>query len=505
MRASGAISWLLAAAIVTTVAAPARAQDGVAFVGEVVNVIDAFDGEDSFDFTFRARYSFELTRTKLTQQCSPTLPAGATIDGGECVPARNGLMGFRTIGRSTRERHLLNLDAVFGIFRDLELYLTVPLVLLDRRQIDYHPEGPQANLPGNESLFRFPFDSADRSGIDQIYVGLSWLPFSQERESTLPNWLISIEGRFAVGDAMRPACAGDRNDAVLEPQSPGTDATWFTADDVRDPASGDCRLEADADDEARGGPGISERTNDLRVRMTLSRRYGVVEPYIGFLLHLMFPEEGDPRYGNASDLPLYAETHFGFEIVPWEQAERQQFFRIGLHAWGGWTSETLYRGVLFDLLGTNPNMAYDYDPVAGRAACDASGTDATMRDCDPSNPNDANAGRGERDSRSFNGMTREEGRGTFGGRLTLSLQAARFVKFAFGLGLAYDQEHFITFTDECRAARGDESGDPTGPCGPPVSGIFVEEHRAQIDDMGFRLRAEQTMILDAFAMVFIQF
>ena len=105
----------------------------------------------------------------------------------------------------------------------------------------------------------------------------------------------------------------------------------------------------------------------------------------------------------------------------------------------------------------------------------------------------------------FNGMTREEGRGTFAGRLTLTLQAAQYVKFALGVGIAYDQEHFITFTDECRAPRTNESADGSGPCGPPVSGIFVPEHRDQIDDLGRRIRAEETTIFDTFFMVFVQF
>jgi hypothetical protein len=489
-RALGSFVGATLAAVVVTTAQPAWGQGEIANVAEVVNVIDSFDEGDSFDFTFRVRYGFELTRIKLTQQCAPGEQAG-------CVPGRSGVIAFRDIARYTEERHTLTLDAVFGLYRDLEVYLSVPLILLDRRSIsELRDANHSGHQPGNEMLFNIPFNSADRSGVDQVIVGLSWLPFSQERQSTLPTWLINVEGRFAVGDELRPSCASS-SDAIAASTGPGADRLWFTPDD--EPGSPTCVTE----DVEENGPGISERTNDLAIRMTMSRRYGIVEPYIGFLVNFMFPSAGDPRYGTASDLPLYAETHFGFEVVPWERAERQQFFRLGFHFWGGWNSETLYRGPLFDALGSNPNLAYRW-PTTGRLWCDATGsTTATSDDCDPSNEAHQYEGRGPRDS-AFNGMTREEGRGTFGGRLTLTLQAAQYVKFALGLGLAYDQEHFITFTDECRVPRGGESADDLAPCA-AVGGIFVEEHREAFDDLGHRFRAEETTIFNAFAMVFIQF
>lgn len=489
-RALGSFVGAVLIIVGLTTARPAWGQGEIANVAEVVNVIDAFDEGDSFDFTFRVRYGFELTRSKITQQCAPG-------EQDRCVPGQPGVIAFRDVARYTQERHTLTLDAVFGLYRDLEIYLSVPLILLDRRSLTELQEANHSgHQPGNEMLFNLPFNSADRSGVDHIIVGLSWLPFSQERQSTLPNWLINVEGRFAVGDELRPSCASE-SDAIAESTGPGDDRLWFTQDDV----SGDpsCVTE----DVEENGPGISERTNDLLIRMTLSRRYGIVEPYIGFLVNFMFPSEGDPRYGTASDLPLYAETHFGFEIVPWERAERQQFFRLGFHFWGGWHSETLYRGALFDALGTNPNMAYRWD-TSGSLWCDGTNSTAdTSDDCNASDPNDAYEGRGERDS-SFNGMTREEGRGTFGGRLTLTIQAARYVKFALGVGIAYDQEHFITFTDECRVPRSGESADDFAPCA-EVGGIFVDEYREQFDDLGHRFRAEETTIFNAFAMVFIQF
>ena len=179
---------------------------------------------------------------------------------------------------------------------------------------------------------------------------------------------------------------------------------------------------------------MSPRTTNLRFQMTLARRFGILEPYIGFMGLLSIPDKasGIP-FSDWNNTPFYAETHFGLELIPWERQEARQFFRISLHFWGGWNRETLNYTPFFDLFGTNPNMAYDWDPTT------------PTRD------------RG--DSVAYSGITREESYGTFGGRLVLTLQAARYVKFALGVTIAHNQEHYLTFSDMCRVPGPDESPD----------------------------------------------
>lgn len=482
MRYSRTLSFIaISAAVSGLVESPAWGQsDEIHNVAEVVEVIDAADGDDPFDFTFRLRYGYELTRVKLTQQC-----AAGEQDG--CQPGDSGVLAFRDVARYTQERHMLTLDAIFGVYRDLQLYITVPVILLDRRGLSWLDEGNVTSVaPSNEYILRAPFSSADRSGVDQVVVGMSWLPFSQERDSTLPSWLIDVQGRFAVGERMRPSCS-NIDGALPESTGGGADGFWFTSDDDHQDVA--CRIDEDSDID--DGPGIGERTHDLVIRMTLSRRYNLIEPYIGFKAHFMFPEQGDLRYGDSSEFPIYAETHFGVEIIPWDRPNRQQFLRIGLHFWGGWNRETLAYSPLFDVLGTNQNMRYRFDPETPSVDCTGEAG------CDP------NGGRGLTDD--YTGMTRQESFMHFGGRLTLTIQAARYVKFSLGFGLAHDTEHYISFIDECRTPRAGESADTSGPCIAPVNGIFVTEHRDQVDDHGRRFRAEETTIFDASAMVFVQF
>lgn len=450
---------LLVALVVTSIARPARA-------AEITEVIDAFDVDDVFDFTFRVTYGYQLQRIKLTQQCPP----GEAEDLG-CVPGRRGVISFRDLARYDHERHTLTLDAIFGLYRDLQFYTSWPLILLDRQEISFLQDSNVHDIFADDTfVMRVPFRSPDRSGIDYFSVGLSWLPFSQERNETLPTWMIDFQARFAIGPALRPGCRTDRG-AVAESTDPGPDERWFTRDDVVDDSEGSaCETE---------DRGMSPRTNDLRLQMTLARRFGFVEPYVGFTAMLSIPDRdsGIP-YSDWNNTPFYAETHFGVDFIPWERTESQQYFRITLHFWGGWNRETLNYGPLFDLLGTNPNMAYDWDPSAPP---------------------------GERgDAVDYSGLTRIESYGTFGGRLMLTLQAARYVKFSLGVGLAHDQEHFITFSDLCRVPGSDEEPDPSGPCA-ETAGILVPETRRQVDDIGHRIRAEETTIFEATASASVQF
>jgi hypothetical protein len=218
--------------------------------------------------------------------------------------------------------------------------------------------------------------------------------------------------------------------------------------------------------------------------MTLTRRFGMLEPYIGFTAMIGLPDKSSLiPYSDWNNTPLYAETHFGLEIIPWEREENQQFFRISLHFWGGWNRESLHYGPLFDVLGSNPNMQYDWDP---------------------SYPSSERGRPGNRGPLAFNGLTRHESFGSFGGRLTLTIQAAQYVKFALGVTLAHEQEHFITFSDMCRVPGSDETGDTIAPCD-DSGGIFVDESRQQIDSVGQRIRAEETTVFEAFARANVQF
>lgn len=419
----------------------------------ITEVIDAFDDEDPFDFMLIAGYNYELKRIKITQQCAPGQREG-------CVPDKSGVINYRSLFRYNQIQHIFNIEARFGLYHDLAFYTNWPLILSDSRELIWLKENQPVNIPkdrdGND-LFKIPFHSPDRSGVDWFSVGLMWAPFNQMRDPTKPTWLLQVEGRFAIGDPLKAACKSEDGSV--------------TSNKEECPTNG----------------GISRRVTDILFRSVLSRRFKYIEPYLGFEFIASIPDRtGDnaglyPYYNNVdgqiNTYPGFQATMlFGMEIIPWERQEKYNKFVIGLHFFGTWHSEGRDIGPLFDALGTNRNLDRDWD------------RDGKIDD-DDEYP-------GER----FTGLTDIESYNTFGGRLTFHFQFAKYVRLTVTTGLAHDQEHFITFTDPCNPRV---STDPNE-CirydereGRNIYGkAFNPDSREEIDEPGYRFRAEETTIFD---------
>ena len=415
----------------------------------ITEVIDAFDEGDPFDFMLRIGYEYELTRIKITQQCAPGNRA-------YCVPQANGVINYKSLFRYNQIRHILNIDAIFGLYHDLAIYTSWPIILLDTRELTWLKKVGPVPIPtdiyGNP-LFKIPFKSPDRSGVDWFAVGIMWEPFNQMRDETKPSWLLQFEARFAIGDPMKPAC-----------KSPDGSVT------------GNCPTKG----------GISKRLTDLIFRTALSRRFKYIEPYVGFEFMASIPDRtGDshglyPFYNNVkgqiNTFPGFQATmFFGMEIIPWERPEKYNKFMIGIHLFGTWHSEGRDIGPLFDALGTNRNLDRD---INGNEVID-----------------DEDKVPGER----FTGLTDIESYNTFGGKLTLHFQFAKYVRLTTEVGLAHDQEHFITFTDQCNPRVSDDPADCV------YGNALNPDWRPELDDPGHRFRAEETTIFTVYTYVTVMF
>lgn len=424
---------------------------------EIVDVIDAFDGEDPFDVNLSVGYLRTFKRAKIVRECrGPMSPCGAGRDD------RAGLdfIDYVDIARYTHEAHILDLLLAVGLYHDLQLYTRWPLILSDTRSLGYLVDDAGQRATVDEfidKLFKLPFDSPERSGVDYAAVGFSWAPFNQERDPTDPNWVLNIEGRFAIGDEMKATRSG------------------------------------------KGDGGISRRLNELRFAMYLSKRYRWIEPYTGITGQIGFPDYSAGYHfknyfsGQINRFPpIEGSLLFGMEIVPWENLERFQKFSIGLDITGTYHSEGRTYAELFDALGTSedPRLTYAdggpcYDPdgaggpIAPTCWQDRWGTDKLYK---------------------FTGMTDIENYATFAGRLVLTIQAAKYVKFSAGVGFGHDTEHYVTFTDECNAGQVDQPGD----C--QVSGdAYNPMTREVIDAPGNRFRVMETTIFDVFLSVTAMF
>ena len=181
------------------------------------DVADALDDDDPFDLNLSVGYSRRVERSTITRESS-----GTTVD----------IAGYE------RELQRLDFGLEIGLFRDVSLYARMPFVLSDDRRLT-PPDGrartdveqdlchvdPLAGtaedcsvpetLNDSSFLFRVPTASTTRSGIEYIAAGLNFGLMNQSRDPHLATWVLSVEGRFGVGDPLALASRRVREEYVV--------------------------------------------------------------------------------------------------------------------------------------------------------------------------------------------------------------------------------------------------------------------------------------------------
>lgn len=449
---------LLLALAAFAVAAPAvvRAQeDGpIRLMGEptsYTDVIDALDEQDPFDLNITLGYERSLTRGTIQREIRSGVAAGDF----------RGAENWVDVADHERLRNTLNLGIDVGIYHDLALFARMPLVLSDSRELSV-PDGSSrgvveplvADVMGGTPMFSIPFQSPTRSGIDYVEAGIAFAPFNQYRDPEFPTWVLMFAGKFSVGEPMHP-CA---------------DATG-------------CAGGAEA--------GISEGTNAIRLETRASRRYRYLEPYAGLLFEISWPGSADDLFEPGGELagfmntmpPRIGEVTAGVTLIPWEHPGRWQRFSIDLRLQAAYVSEGHGYSPLFDALGTSNSMylttpSYEYPP----------GT--------PGFPDPRQV--------SFTGLTDMQSHGRIGGRASIEMWAARYVRFMFGAGLFWASPYIITFTDACNPNE-DPNGVDDPRQGTCRSGIINPHHRPVIDLPGNRFRVDGELTFDLYATATAQF
>lgn len=440
----------------------------LAGANEFTDVIDAFDKDngDPFDLNIEIGYARESKSMTIRRESTDRQPH--TWD----YYAYRNMFDYKQI------THILNMSLEIGLFRDLSLKVRLPLILNDTREVraskdwtagfwgDNDKDG-KWNQAG-DALFNLPLISPERSGLDYIAAGLWWGVLDQGREETQPNWTIFVEGRFGIGDELQAACQQSGNDS--------------------------CSNQAGMETKS----GVSRGLNELAAGFRLSRRFGIFDPFFGFDAIIGWAKDGTGFFipenaaGTINDMPPIRGTlDFGLEIIPWEIPERELKFVIGIGGFGTYHSEGRDYTPLFDALGTS---AYFRD----QTYVDFNGNGIN----DSINP-DTDSDRAEKDAlANWTGMTDVENYATFGGRLFLMIQPAKYVKFKVGFDMAHETEHFITKTDQCTIGNLIANPDPNEPgtvCTAPNFG-----HRPELDSVGNRFRAEDSLLwtffIDATAM-----
>jgi hypothetical protein len=442
-----------------------------AWGAEGTEIASAFDEGHPFPEVYiGVDYFFESKRAAIKREYAGLDPS--MTDGP--VPIVKDLVFKQT-------RHVITPHLQIGLFHDLQLSLTMPIIVSDNREFELDqradpcifPGDPQMReptcidnrnsstlrdnlLPGfngagplgydaNDPMSNFASDSTTvfrgvgRAGIDQLHVGLAWAPMVQKKDDTKPTWVIGAEGRFSIGKIMK-----------------------FN------------RFSPDSED------GVSRGVHEVKVWTSLSRQTTWSEPFVTFWWMSPFDVRGRTPAGTDGDVGFGQETFypqqsagatFGFEAIPWEQKERKQKISVEL------------RGrVEAHFEGRNYSEMWEIFSYAGDSVNNPSGplvldeNPITMGVQPLSHP----------------GTTDVENYMTFAGRLGVRGWVGKNAKFSASFEVTHDQQHRISWTDAgdefpgCDGTNGPDCEDPNDDVITPGTGEVNPLHKQVMDVVGRR-------------------
>ncbi len=352
---------------------------GVAHTAELTEVIDAADGDDQFDLNLNVSFRSSLHRAKITHEWR-TLWAD---------PAQSHLPDYNEL-RYSSQTYTMDYEVEIGLFHDLELYLNLPWVIKEKKEISFVSGVSAAS---NSTLFRNPAPtgftnaladandptnspSSERGGIGDMQIGLMWAVFNDERDETKSVWVIGLDYLIPTGKLNKP-----------------------------NEVSGG----------SEGGVGMGHHV--LTPFMLFSHRYKKMDPYIG--LQGSIPIQDKRAKDNGLMLPYSGGFLTGLEIIPWENKRKHQKFAIDLRLWTTFYSEVESKGHSGEQGTVNEIsdflLASDYNQTQGLDLQLQAQSQYTQ----------------------------------FGALLGFTFRAAEFVRLNLGVSLAHNTEHFISGAKFC--------------------------------------------------------
>lgn len=458
---------------------------------EITDLASSFEKGKPFGFKLDVKYSYSYKTAHLTRESVPSLqtqttrdylanhlglPAGQAIETTEIVP---DLL-------YTQRRHTMAIDLAIGLFRELELGVSLPLVLRDERQYDLdrnagfntcgdgnwsciagasstYLDGIYAFSPSGQSsslLFAGPVrGGSGTSMLDTINLSLTGAVVSQRRDPSKPTWTLGFEADVSIGDIM----AYDNTRAYLAGRSEPSAQALIAKSAALGPAE-------------QGFSGVSDGLHRFIFKTAVSHRFKYVDPYLGlyYLLPLprTFSAEGSPwqtDYGFALKHPApqhQAGITFGFEVTPYENKEKGH--RIALDFRAGLQFHFLGRGYseAWELLASSSALVCDdQTPLPGtfnytdprgpggaitqgyfNPACRAPDQNGVTNGAYPRLPANANAATAAY-QRPYSGLTLIENYMTFQADLGVVIELFRHARLRLAVDYMRDQGHVLTQDD----------------------------------------------------------
>lgn len=474
---------------------------------EVTRVATSFEEGNVFDVHFGVAYDFNFKRAAILREWNR-----GTADDNQNRLVKD--MIYR------QQRHTLTPTVEIGLWHDLALYLSLPVVLHDVRDYSFDqrvddcvfgntrdtatcvnkdnsttirdeilpsngfdatntgdPFG-QFTGPDTELIFRGPV----RRGLDQLHVGLKYGILNQTKRSHMPNWVVAAEGRFAVGRAM----------------------TFRRNIEMNDPD---------------GNHRVGRRIHELGFWTALSRRYRFLDPFFTAYWRQSIRANGNKfqdfsSEGSQDTVNPQSTTGLsvGSEIVPWERKAKNLKVAVqisgtaALHYGGRGYSE------VWELLADSPAMAGTFRPSSQRL--DANGEPVNDADfCDrgealnfaranPGDPGYTAAGGGSCDT--FEGTSDLQDYASFGFNGGLNFHLGKYARVGVGVNLLTDTRHFITFAgrgDANRSGAGGSDPDTVEPGTAEVNPI----RRDVVDNVGRRYVVDDVVDFHTYLRVLLTF
>jgi hypothetical protein len=460
---------------------------------EPTRVATAFEEGNQFDIHFGVAYDFNFKRAAILREWN----AGP---GDTSTGLVKDLL-YR------QQRHTILPTMEIGLWHDLAIYAALPVVLSDSRNysFDQRPDdcifgtSPEANCVNHDnsttirdgiiprggfdatnsgdpfgqftgSTTQLIFQGPQRRGLDQLHVGLKYGILSQRTRSHMPNWLIGLEGRFAIGRAMT-----------------------FSRDIMNDDPAGNTR--------------VGRRIHELGAWTALSRRYRFLDPYFTAFWLQSIRASGSlfqdfSNFGAQRDVQPQstAGVSVGTEIVPWERASKGM--KVALYVSGSAILHYGGRGYseIWELLADSPAMVGTNDPTM------AENCDRTLA-LQSSAANPGSSGYltdGGNACNKFEGVTSLQDFGTFGFDGGLNLHLGKVARLQLGMRANTDTRHFVTFTSR---------GNADGATGPGLDPERVDQNtpevnplrRDVVDNAGRRYAVDDVIDLHGYLRVLLTF
>ncbi len=355
-----------------------------AHAAEITDLASSFEKDKPFGFKLGATYNFSYKTASINRESVPLLQSTQTaqdINLHYKVPAGQQLGRTETVPDLvyTQRRQQLSIDLAIGIFQDLQLGVSLPLVLRDERQYDLnanagwnqcpagswdcvanssstfldgiYPIQPADQLSSGSTVFRPPVrGGSGMNMLDTINISLMGAPVSQKRDPSKPTWTIGVEGQISIGTIM----AYDNTRNYLDRNN--TQQQELIMQSTTMDAQGQ-----------RGWGGVSEGVHRIIVKTALSHKFKYVDPYFGlyYMLPIARKDDGSPwkpdySFAQKFSTPqMKAGTTFGFEATPIENKRKGHRLALDFRA-----------GLDFHFLGRGYSEAWELLSSSSALICD---------------------------------------------------------------------------------------------------------------------------------------